>query len=1546
MNFEQIPYNLPFEKPIEKLPDSSIKNKDEDFEWTPEKEELFLDSLDISPDKRLELRRSLERMRNLEMPWTYCLQELEKFPSELLTSDYVKNIAKESFYKRVTAFDSVYNLGDWVETMKTFGIEKDFFLQKDFDEYRKERWLDSRLKGGEKIDDPDRFRRGWTGTISEIDLKILEERKLTDQFEFGDFEEIGLKYDSPEVKKAAVEGMVNRSFNYSIVNDRRETAEILLEYKKLFNISEDEFEKNFIANLKSEWFSNYTKEYEKLRQLYPFVDSFFNSEEGREFEQVKITEEMIRGGDPKELMNFFSLTTDDFNQEEIKEKRKMFLARSLEDSLEKDTQNTYFQIRYAQKVFSHEDWQNFFNEHENSSGLIMGLAQQLTFSWQLDESLSVYKEIGLSKEKINEVSVQAIALLSGSENSVEKVVQDIKKLQAKINLSEDQLNEGLTLGIINRINREGDRSRIEELKKEFHLEVMKNSPEIQKSIKEVYIDKVQKADTYNLELLNQYFDIEWKEGERLVRREAVKHALRDHYRLGGFHSTGAVKKFIDTYYPEVHKQYWLLDNEVKESVEMHLINLPFSSRSIHTNNDYVDEMIAYFNLSKEKIINAITAKIAEGYFISNPIEKNNFHRFFPEIDVERENKKCLETKGPAFIKEGFERKNWERLLEVEDFENTEAKKVLDEMLDSQEKILIDTTKSSESRLYAFEALSHLPGTSENSILVRNVSKLISNPLLKKESPWSLFQRLYSYTPEERKAFFRIIELPSQQMTDFNDDQWDLGILSYVDVVEEENQIKLSADDKGKILKLFDGPYKDTALKGIHDEWKSFLNNEEREKFLPPQLFLIGKMVDDVGGAGNLKHIESLSNLIYQVDTILENPQIPERTKIEIKTLLANQELRISSEKWSQDDRSEFYNLSRDIIEAAPSLYTSFGPVLKELSPKEMKIFLQEIFPMYQAELITIQEISGNDRNVTYKPRDLVVVRQAIKNLVKDLENNPENKILVLTAEKNRFTEVIKNSFKNRFGILKVPEEFNKQNIRSVQNSIRYLGNITGRNKTTEALIALYLGLQLNDEWDKFRQGEDIKPEEYLEEAQLESIKSILEEKIKSHTLPLDVADIPPDMQNRFQEILQEDTSSNMMGSIQTIDVKLGNITRNLQELADPDIYNLEEKEIMNLFLEEGKLVGSVLAKTYSEVSGKKVVVSEKERAVQNRLAGIFNITNWTTDQVKQIQDKIQPFSLIVSMLNKTNEEKVDDRIEELQKSLVPSGHIIEIFNRLGEEFRQESGAFALSKDLAYLESLIVKDEKKLSNEDKKIIDNYLNSIKEKMQDLETLFDKVKEYFLKIKKSSHVSNHELLKNRLKDIQTIFDSTDSNEMIVSHMTKDLNLIIENMRQCLGCLRKEANNDTNLAFADYNKFFMINQSGKDKGSISDEIIFFVPVKFEGKEEMSFVLDRVYGSKSPDILISNILTVYKKYKTIKKEIPRAKISISISKEAMASVGFNNELLIKRMKELSPEIQSAEYTDINSNIPESAFSDNYVEFGNKDARESGERVFSGIVLH
>ena len=164
MKFEQPPQNLPTKESEEIVIDSQEKSKEKEFGQTLE-EETFLNSLDISPDRRRMLRGSLERMKNSEIPWIYCMQELKSFPREVLTSEYIKTVAKESFYKRIIAFDTSYNLGNWVETMETFGIEKDFFLQNDFDEYRKGQWLE-RIESGNKIDDPDRFKRDWTGSIS------------------------------------------------------------------------------------------------------------------------------------------------------------------------------------------------------------------------------------------------------------------------------------------------------------------------------------------------------------------------------------------------------------------------------------------------------------------------------------------------------------------------------------------------------------------------------------------------------------------------------------------------------------------------------------------------------------------------------------------------------------------------------------------------------------------------------------------------------------------------------------------------------------------------------------------------------------------------------------------------------------------------------------------------------------------------------------------------------------------------------------------------------------------------------------------------------------------------------------------------------------------------------------------------------------------------------------------------------------------------------------------------------------------------------------
>ena len=63
---------------------------------------------------------------------------------------------------------------------------------------------------------------------------------------------------------------------------------------------------------------------------------------------------------------------------------------------------------------------------------------------------------------------------------------------------------------------------------------------------------------------------------------------------------------------------------------------------------------------------------------------------------------------------------------------------------------------------------------------------------------------------------------------------------------------------------------------------------------------------------------------------------------------------------------------------------------------------------------------------------------------------------------------------------------------------------------------------------------------------------------------------------------------------------------------------------------------------------------------------------------------------------------------------------------------------------------------------------------------------------------------------------------------------------MRQCLGCLTKECNNDTNLTFGDTGKFYLMSQTEKQEGSISDEIVLLTPATMEdGTRQMTFMMD-----------------------------------------------------------------------------------------------------------
>lgn len=811
----------------------------------------------------------------------------------------------------------------------------------------------------------------------------------------------------------------------------------------------------------------------------------------------------------------------------------------------------------------------------------------------------------------------------------------------------------------------------------------------------------------------------------------------------------------------------------------------------------------------------------------------------------------------------------------------------------------------------------------------------------------LFLRLESSTPEQQESFFEILDLTRVPLGEFTEENWLQNLVRYISLAEGCNAVRLTPKDADTVKNVFAGSYRDVVLEKIEEKFTAFLQNGASSP-MPLELVMFSKIIDVAGGAGNLKYVESLGGILLKLKDAFENKKVADSTKSEISSLFLRQDERMDKEKWLQDDKAEFRNLSSDIIEAAPSLYTAFAPLLGQLNPKEVKIFLNENLPLYQAKLVTIQEVKGED-NVHYNPRDLVLIRDGIKKLASDLDSGAEKRETYLHNDKLRLMEEIKADFKSRFNIAKVPDEFSGGNLRSIQNTVRYLGNIRGRSMTHESIISFYLGLKLNGDWAKFREGKDIKLEEYLSGQQLKILLPIMEKKKQSYNLPLEVAGIAPEKAEKFQELLQEEVSNSMIGNVSTIDVQLSALKRHLEELSDPDIYEkATEKEMMKLLLADGKSVNSTLAKIFSSLSGKDVDLSDQENLTKTRLELIYNVSNWTKNQVESIQQEIQPLSLISNVINKLEEENVDQNIEDLQKKLDPSGEIVEIFNSLGEDFKPESGALALSKDISYLENLMVKNGDKLSAQQQQEAKDYLDSVKGKMVELESTMSRVKDYFVKMSKSKHLEKHDLLKNRLEEIQKIINSDQDNSMIISHLTKDLDLVIENMRQCLGCLRKEANNDTNLSFGDYNKFFMFNQSEKQRGSVADEIVFFLPVKdSQGRKEMSFVMDRVYGAGTPDYLISNIATVFKKYRSIKKEIPEARISVSISNAALSSVGLNHGLLAKRLKEVLPDLKGAEYKEnLVANIAESALSDNYVEFGGSSAREAGDKMFAGTVIY
>lgn len=582
--------------------------------------------------------------------------------------------------------------------------------------------------------------------------------------------------------------------------------------------------------------------------------------------------------------------------------------------------------------------------------------------------------------------------------------------------------------------------------------------------------------------------------------------------------------------------------------------------------------------------------------------------------------------------------------------------------------------------------------------------------------------------------------------------------------------------------------------------------------------------------------------------------------------------------------------------------------------------------------------------------EVVRFEQGMRTLVKKMKEPNANVQKIIDEERLSLLSRIQDVFSTRFGIQKLPETFDEQSTRSVQNIVRYLANISLRDAAKETTLSLYLSLLINGQWEAFRRGEDIPLEGYFKSEQQLAAESLMLQRKSANSITPDILGIAPDSLSTFQKILQRDTEIYHLGTTQTIDVKVGTLVRGISELLDSDLYpDPIEKAMLSFMRQRGSAeTNKLLAKLFGRLSGKDIKLSDAEERDEKELHVLLENNGLTLSKetIKRVQDKSRAASLAVSIDEFIRGAHVHELLNTLQNTLVPKQDIVSIFNKLGEEFTPTSGAQALSQDVDYLQNLIVKRGAEISEDERVLLKKYLDSITDVMGKLEKIYDDVRERFDKLANGSHLAANELLQKQTAELQKVITSTSLQQEIITVMTGNLNDIVENIRACLSCVTKGQNNDTNLAFGDSIQFLLMSKSKyqKERGSIADEIVYLLPAyRPDGSGEASFVLDQIYGTKSSDMLVGHIQTVFKKFAELKRALPDAQLSVLVTNAAMQSAGISPDTLIARFALVEPKAVIEIVDQVEVTVPQSAMGDRYLEFGSGTPRQSGSRITGGI---
>jgi hypothetical protein len=781
-----------------------------------------------------------------------------------------------------------------------------------------------------------------------------------------------------------------------------------------------------------------------------------------------------------------------------------------------------------------------------------------------------------------------------------------------------------------------------------------------------------------------------------------------------------------------------------------------------------------------------------------------------------------------------------------------------------------------------------------------------------------------------------------------DADWEIMLKSYVSLDVGGVKPLCTPNDIDFIKNVFaSSEAKNFCWEKMQDKWWSYLAEADVDR-IPDSLLQIGLYVDYCGGAGPLSQIEGMGRFVvaYNAATLKNEQADNESSRQDVFAQTKAQEEKMSKCRWGNDDRAFWYNISADVLQASPDLYVAFGRLFEKLKPVDAKRFTEDVYPLYRAQL-ALAESKDSSGQITHDPVIIARIKQGVVDFSETLDQSERG----FARAKKEVLDEISQLFKQKFGIAKVPENFGNEEMRSLSNFAMYLANMNGRDIDKEAKLGFYLALKLNKKWDDFRSGKDVLAQELITPEAYRRIAEFLKERKELNPLSTENCGVAPEDIPEMMKMLQVDGHFTALGEIDTIDVKLNNITTNLRGLLDPDLYpDVVDKERLAVLSECGnKLVGAVAAKWFGELSGKSIEWSEEEQFVKDKMIAImtrFELEITIANLKEHWQTKLRPLGAVVNLTDYLGETRAEYEIENLQALIKPGSEVVAVFQKLGESFKVDSGAFAISQDLNHLENLIVKREDEISAEEKIVAADYLQKVRDQLEVLQSIYDKIQEKFAGFQKSNVLAKtNPLLAAKAQELERIISNKDHLAVVSSTMTGDMNLIIENMRECLACVRQGCNNDTDLSFGDSNKFYLFSRAGEqNKRSIADEILFLEPItRADGTREMSFVFDKIYEQKTLAVLLGHIQTVLGKYMQIKDRFPEAKLSLCVTKSASSGILAQDSLAQRLVGLLGDKYEIKEET-ISVNVVKSAASDHYIEFGGR-ARSDGKRDVEGIVI-